>query len=81
MTTASEKEPSIPVDQPSISLQPSPTTLTSNAADTKEEDLELYYSDHAFNSQSDNDDTLTTLYWELSQLDEKESKAKDKDGR
>ena len=72
-----DKETFIEKDTTSLSLQPPPITSTSKAKDTKEEDLESFDPDHTFNIPNDKDDTLTELYKELSQLDEKEKKAKD----
>ena len=77
MTTPSDKETSIEKDSTSPSLLPPPITSTSKAKDTKEENFESFDLDHTFNVPSDNDDKLTELYKELSQLDEKEKKAKD----
>merc|ERR1712082_446191 len=77
MTTPSHKETSTQKETTSLPLQPPPITLTSNAKDTKEEDLDLFDPNRTFNIPSDNDDTLTELYKELNQLDEKEKKTKD----
>ena len=75
MTTPSDKETSIEKDSTSPSLLPPTITSTSKAKDTKEEKFESFDLDHTFNVPSDNDDKLTELYKELSQLDEKEKKA------
>ena len=75
MTTPSEKENALVKEQHPLTLQP-PTT-PSNTRDTKEE-VDVFDPDHTFHvPKDDNNDTLTELYKELSQLDEKENKAKD----
>ena len=75
MTTPSDKENALDKEQHPLTLQP-PTTA-SNTRDTKEE-VDVFDPDHTFHvPKDDNNDTLTELYKELSQLDEKENKAKD----
>ena len=76
MTTPSDKDTSTEKDLTSPLIPPT-ITSTSKAKDTKEEKFESFDLDHTFNIPSDSDDKLTELYKELSQLDEKEKKAKD----
>ena len=74
MTTPSDKDTPLEKDLTSPSLMP-PTTISTSKA--KEENFESFGLDQTFNVPNDNEDKLTELYKELSQLDEKEKKAKD----
>ena len=74
MTTPSDKDTPPEKDLTSPSLMP-PTTISTSKA--KEENFESFGLDQTFNVPNDNEDKLTELYKELSQLDEKEKKAKD----
>ena len=74
MTTPSDKDTPLEKDLTSPSLIP-PTTISTSKA--KVENFESFGLDQTFNVPNDNEDKLTELYKELSQLDEKEKKAKD----